>query len=269
MSYLEIIEQLPPELRRPFAQLVDALREEFGVRRADFDELRGVVRDLAQAQRRTEERLAELAQAQKRTEEATARLEERTGRLEEATARLQEATARLEDRVGRLEEAVARLAEAQARTEQRVEELALAQKRTEEELTLFRRTFTSQIGGLGARWGLQSEEAFRQGIRSILKEVGFTVERFVGQDSKGEVFGYPEQIELDIIARNGTVIVAEIKSSLDQSATYAFARKVEFYSRTAGRSAARKLIITPYAEPRAKETGVRLGIEICTDINTL
>ncbi|MEW6298609.1 MAG: hypothetical protein AB1671_12810 [Thermodesulfobacteriota bacterium] len=72
MPYTEIIEEFPPELRRPIARLVDALKEELGVRRTDFEELKAVVRELAeaqkelaQAQRRTELRVEELAQAQK------------------------------------------------------------------------------------------------------------------------------------------------------------------------------------------------------------
>jgi hypothetical protein len=87
-----------------------------------------VVRQLAEAQRRTEERLAELAEAQCRTE---ARL-----------AELAEAQRRTEERVGRLEVALAELAEAQRRTEARLAELAEAQRRTEE-----------QIAGLNLRMG--------------------------------------------------------------------------------------------------------------------
>ena|SRR5438093_866049 len=49
-----------------------------------------------------------------------------------------------------------------------VEALAEAQKRMQDELTLFRRAFQAQVGGLGARWGLQTEEAFRRRIRTIL-----------------------------------------------------------------------------------------------------
>jgi hypothetical protein len=103
-----------------------------------------LVRDLIEAQRRTEMRVAELAEAQARIDQRVARLEEavarlaeaqartdqRVARLEEAVARLAEAQARTDQRVARLEEAVARLAEAQARTEARVEQLAEAQART-------------------------------------------------------------------------------------------------------------------------------------------
>ena len=224
MPYAEVLESFPPELRLAVARLVDALTAEFDVKRTDFDELRGTIQELAAAQARTETRLEELAAAQARTET----------RLEELAA----AQARTEARLDRLTGAV--------------EELAQAQKRTQDELTLFVRTFQSQVGGLGARWGLQTEEAFRHGIRTILKEVGFTTERFLTWDTSGEVFGHPEQVELDVVVQNGKVIVVEIKSALDRANTYLFNRKV---------------IVAPDADERAKEVALRLGIEVCTDVN--
>jgi hypothetical protein len=157
---------------------------------------------------------------------------------------------------------VRHLAEAQQRTELRVEELARAQ-------TLFRYSFDSQIGGLGARGGMQTEEAFRQGMRAILQEVGFTTERFLAYDAAGEVFGHPEQVELDVVIKDGKVIIGDIKSSLDRANTYLFDRKVAFYSRQTGRQPDRKLIVTPFAETRAREVALRLGVEVCTDITAL
>ena len=52
MQYAEIFAEFPSELRLPIARLVDTLKEELGVRRSDFEELKAVVRDLAEAQRR-------------------------------------------------------------------------------------------------------------------------------------------------------------------------------------------------------------------------
>jgi hypothetical protein len=239
MPYAEVFEAFPPELRLAVARLVDALKAEFDVRRADFAALQGAVQELAAAQARTETRLEELAAAQARTET----------RLEELAA----AQARTDARLDRVAAAV--------------EVLAQAQQRTQDELTLFRRTFQSQIGGIGARWGMQTEEAFRHGIRTSLKEVGFTTERFLTWDASGEVFGHPEQIELDVVMQNGKVIVVEIKSSLDRANTYLFNRKVEFYTRQGGWPVDRKIVVAPYADERAKEVALRLGIEVCTDIN--
>lgn len=119
--------------------------------------------------------------------------------------------------------------------------------------------------GWGARWGLQTEEAFRQGIRAILEEVGFTTERFLTWDGVGEVFGHPDQVELDVVIRNGAVIVVEIKSSLDRANAYLFDRKVAFYARQTGRQVARKVVVAPYADARAQEVAARLGTEVCTE----
>jgi len=63
MSLATVLESFPSELRLPIALLAEALREEFGVRRADFDDLKGIVRELAEAQRRTELRVEELTEA--------------------------------------------------------------------------------------------------------------------------------------------------------------------------------------------------------------
>jgi len=96
------------------------------VARSDFEELKGIVKDLAVAQNRTEQRLEELAQAQSRTEQ----------RLEE-------------------------LAQAQNRTEQRLEELAQAQNRTElivQKLSESVVDIRKQMGGLAMAVGYGIED---------------------------------------------------------------------------------------------------------------
>ncbi|MCS6926025.1 MAG: hypothetical protein NZ578_09005, partial [Candidatus Binatia bacterium] len=127
MAITEILERFPAELQSPVARLIEALREEFGVRRADFDELRAVVRELAEAQKRTEQRVEQLAEAQRRTEQRVEQLAEAQRRTEQ-----------------RVEE----LAEAQRQTELRLAELAEVQKLTTEGLEQLRKTFTQQIAGL-------------------------------------------------------------------------------------------------------------------------
>lgn len=266
MPYAEVFEAFPSELRLPIARLVDALRAEFEVRREDFEALQAAVQGLAAAQTRTEARLEELVAAQARTEARVEQLAAAQVRTEARLEALAEAQTRTEARLDRLTEAVEALAQAQRRTENELAALAQGQKNIQDEQTLFRRTFTSQIGGLGARWGLQTEEAFRHGIRTILGEVGCTTERFLTWDAGGEVFGHPEQVELDVVVQNGKVIAVEIKSSLDRANTYLFNRKVEFYTRHTGRQVDRKVIIASYADERAKEVAMRLRIEVCTDV---
>jgi len=164
---------ITPELKRQIKKIIDERINEVHVTKEDFSELKAIVsdiaisiRELAEAQKRTELRVEEisktqneLAEAQKRTElrveelsksqnelaEAQKRTEVRMGELAEAQKRtevrmgeLVEAQKRTEVRMGELAEAQKRtevrmeeLAEAQKRTEVRMEELAEAQKRTE------------------------------------------------------------------------------------------------------------------------------------------
>ncbi|WP_258316443.1 hypothetical protein [Cylindrospermopsis raciborskii] len=44
-------------------------------------------------------------------------------------------------------------------------------------------------------------------------------------DQEGEVFGRPEQVELDIIIKNGLTIVCELKSSIDKAGMFLVARR--------------------------------------------
>jgi hypothetical protein len=103
--------------------------------------LPAIVRDLAAAQQRTEERLGALTEAQQRTEERIEQLEgivqtlaEAQQRTEERLGALAEAQRRTEARLERLEGVVQTLAEAQQRTEARLDMLVEAQQRTEEHL---------------------------------------------------------------------------------------------------------------------------------------
>lgn len=131
------------------------------------------------------------------------------------------------------------------------------------EIREMNRKHESSIGALGARWGLQSEAAFRDGLKAILEE-SFPVEvlNVLQYDEKGEVFGRPDQIELDLIIQNGMIIACELKSSISKPDVYAFQRKVDFYERLHQRPITRRLIISPMVHPKAKETAVKLGIEV-------
>lgn len=128
-------------------------------------------------------------------------------------------------------------------------------QQTDDALTLFRRTFIFMRGGLKAQWGEQTEEAFQQDVRALLQEVGFATERFLDYDATGDIFGYPEQIALDIVIQNGKTIVVEIKSALDKGALYQFARKVEFYVQKTGRQVNRKLVVTPTRKTARRRRG--------------
>ena len=121
------------------------------------------------------------------------------------------------------------------------------------------------ISAIGARWGIFAESAFRNGIQAILEEsFGVQVLHYQGYDETGDVFGHPDQVELDLIIRDSTLIVCEIKSSMSRSDMYTFDRKVRFYERREGRRADRKIVISPMVEEKAFQIARRLGIEVYT-----
>ena len=125
------------------------------------------------------------------------------------------------------------------------------------------RRFDHTVQGLGARWGLQSEEAFRNGLAAILTdELGFRVEQYEGYDDSGSVFGHPEQIEMDVIIRNASVIAIEIKSSVSRSDLSLFQRKVAFFEQTENVTVNRKFFISPFVDPNAVGLAARMGIEL-------
>jgi len=107
MSLVAIARRLPQDLQLPMLEFAEAIGEELraqlAVRREDFDALQSTVRELAEAQKRTEQRVNELAEAQKRTEQRLDRLEAVVTELAEAQKRTEETLNKLVMRVDRIE----------------------------------------------------------------------------------------------------------------------------------------------------------------------
>ena len=138
--------------------------------------------------------------------------------------------------------------------------------RLHEEIMAMAGRLDRKVGALGARWGLLSETAFRDGLAAILeKSFGVEVVNINDYDDEGLVFGRPDQVELDILIKNGLLIACEIKSSMDKAGLYIFSRKVDFYERKHQRKADRRLVITPFLDPRAAGLPEKLGIEVYAD----
>jgi hypothetical protein len=127
------------------------------------------------------------------------------------------------------------------------------------------RRIDHSIGALGARWGLYSEQSFRNALRGILEQsFGVQVINVTEYDDAGEVFGRPDQVELDIIILDGQLIICEVSASISRSEMHAFHRKAQFYEKHHQRVATRKLVISPMVEERAKALAAELGIEVYT-----
>ena len=122
------------------------------------------------------------------------------------------------------------------------------------------------IGALGARWGMQSEAAFRNALAGILeKSFGVEVLNVNEYDDRGEVFGRPDQVELDVIIKNGLLLICELKSSIDKAGMYSFERKARFYEKRHQRKADRLIVISPMIDARARRVAEQLGIETFSD----
>lgn len=141
------LEELEPKTREVFLFFLEEIEERtniIAIGRGEFNDLKAVVQELAQAQERTERRVEELAQAQVRTER----------RVEE-------------------------LAQAQVRTERRVEELAQAQKRTEVSVKTLvddQKDIKKQLGGLAMAVGYGIEDRLIPHLKAFaLREFGIDI----------------------------------------------------------------------------------------------
>ena len=138
---------LTGELYEAVIRIVDQRVGEIKVTREDFDKLTRTVSELSNIVR-------DLTEAQMKTEAAISDLGGRVTQLEAAIERLVEAQKRTEERITRLEDAVEKLAEAQKRTDERLCELAEAQRRTDErlnELAEAQRKTEFAVSNLGKR----------------------------------------------------------------------------------------------------------------------
>jgi hypothetical protein len=139
-----------------------------------------------------------------------------------------------------------------------------------EEIKKLSKKYESTIGALGSRWGLYSEASFRNALKGVLEDsFGVQVLNINEFDEEGEVFGRPDQVEIDIIVKNGLLILCEIKSSIDKAGMYSFDRKVAFYEKRHQRKADRKLVICPMVDDLAKPVAKNLGIELYSYADTV
>jgi hypothetical protein len=132
-----------------------------------------------------------------------------------------------------------------------------------EEIKTSRSRQEQGIGALGARWGIASEHSFRAALKGILeKSFGVEVLNVNEFDDTGMVFGAPDQVEIDIIIRNGDLILCELKSSMSKSDMYTFDRKVRFYEQRHQRQVQRKIAVSPMVPPPVRAIAEKLGIEV-------
>jgi len=132
VNIIKLLERVDAPMKEVLIEILAEMERqrmqwEESVTKKEFNELKEIVAELAQLQKMTEQSLGTLCQRVEELAEAQRKTEQRVEELAEAQKKTEE---RLESLSQRVEE----LAEAQRKTEQRVEELAEAQKKTEERL---------------------------------------------------------------------------------------------------------------------------------------
>jgi hypothetical protein len=153
-----------------------------------------------------------------------------------------------------------------AERERRWEENKREFDRVHQEIMALAERHDRAVGALGSRWGMQSEATFRNALAGILeRHFDVQVVRVDEFDDTGKVFGRPDQVELDLIVKNGLLIICELKSSIDKAGIYIFERKARFYEERHGRQADRLMVISPMIDARARKVAERLGIELFSD----
>lgn len=235
------------------------------IKAGDFNELKEIVRDLGEAQKRTAAKVEELAIAQKRTE---ARVGELAAAQKLTEIRLEELVTAQQRTENKLEELVT----AQQRTEAKVEALAgtmqtLAQTQAEMQrvITQLGRGLdeTRSLAGAGAQTlGYMLEnEAYRHLPAWLKERHGIEVSGRMIREQVGD-----EEINLLVEARQGAeevVIVGESKGRLHTSDVGLLADKVEEVRRNyqpLGKRRIVPLLVTHFAPEKVRRKAAEAGV---------
>jgi hypothetical protein len=252
---------MPTRQRSTAAQVISELQSDAALRdqfvRALGDGIATKL-DLAEQSRILERHTRVLETLTEAVKEQGKHIEQQGKHIEEQGKRIEEQGKRIEEQGKRIEEQGKRIEEQGKRIEEQGKRIEEQGKRVEE---AFRR-----VEALGARWGLHSEEAFREGMRSVLgQRFGARVRHWEGFDQEGIVFGHPASVELDLVVDNGRTLLIEVKSHVSSGDLAAFERKAKLYEQQTGTRAAR-MIVSPSVEPRALKMAEDLGIEVSTSL---
>lgn len=229
------------------------------------EELQRTTRELQQT---LQEVLRQQAEHSRILQEHSRTLEEHTRILQEHSRTLQEHTRILEEHSRILQEHTHILEEHTRILQEHSEmliELRKGQERHEQLLQEHGRLIArldARIGALGRRWGMESEATFREAMYKLLAPLGYVVERFLVRDEEGIVFGRPDQVEIDLLIRDGEVIAVEMRASVSKSDVAVFLRKLEFLERVFKRTVTKAVIISPFIDDDARRFAEEMGIEV-------
>ncbi|MGC9009451.1 MAG: PD-(D/E)XK nuclease family protein [Sulfolobales archaeon] len=196
--------------------------------------------------------LRELRKAAHEQGEILRTLQEAVVRHEKAIQSLQETIIRHEKAILSLQEAVKSLAEAVAR-----------QGRAIESLQESVRDLSRTVAAIGRRYGVVTEEAFREAIKYLIEDLlkTYKVTRWTYLDSEGVVHGAPSIIEIDVLIRDYEHILVEYKAYADRGDVAELHRIGILYEKIL-KIKPRLLIVAASISRRAYELAKNLGIEV-------
>ena len=102
-------------------------------------------------------------------------------------------------------------------------------------------------------------------MKGVLEEIlGVRrVEKWRIYDERGEVFGYPAEVEVDLVIKNGVHILVEIKASASVADVAKLWRVRGLYAKITGVKP-RLILISPFIEEKAVKAARDLGVEVYT-----
>lgn len=219
------------------------------VKASDFSELKAIVADLAEAQKRTDQRVAELAKAQRE---------------------LAEAQKRTDQRVAELAEAQRELAEAQKHTDQRVAELAEAQRQTADQLrdlVVVVRGLVTEVGSLSRTMSYSLEnEAYRLLPGLLKQKFGLEIEqKFVRTEINGEeinLFGRARRNGQTVLIVGESKLRLDMRSAEQQEVFDQLERKVAAVREAYPGQEIMPVMITHYAQPAFLQEAQARGVQM-------
>jgi len=237
------------------------------MQQADFSQLKEVILKLFREDEEFRYAVAGLIGLQ----EILRRLEEHDKKFNEILCRIESIERRLEEHDRKFNEILCRIEQIEKRLEEHSKVLEEHSKRLEEHSKAIRalqeeiKRLSVRIDALGARWGIVAENVVREALTRFLQEyLGVAkVEKWMYHDREGKVFGYPAVIDLDIVVKDGVHYLVEVKSSTTAGDVILFNRKCELYAEL-NKVPIKKLIITCYADDKAREAAAVYNVEIVT-----
>lgn len=112
--------------------------------------------------------------------------------------------------------------------------------------------------------GLMNEEAYRKGVEALLRDEGFDVERWEYYDEDGYIYGYPSKVNLDVVVRDGKVLVLDITAHFRRSDLQPLRRRVELFERATGRKVDRVIVVSPFVDDEVRRILVEMGYEVAS-----